>query len=124
MSQYILNKEQFAFMQAHHELIETALIQIELGNDDPLDTFIASPEYQLTFPDMCWDDVLDRYEDTEGYDNSLRIQLRKQLAEDVHAGRVKILQRRKPKSVPKEDTESAILLDRFIKLTQEYLDSL
>ena len=84
----ILTPEEFAFMHAHHEEIERALIASKCGDDLSLDSFINSEGYQHRFAGRLWDDILDRYEDTPGYDWTLTTVLHQKLKEDVENGRV------------------------------------
>lgn len=84
----ILTPEEFAFMNAHHEEIEQGIIAGKCGDNAPLDLFINSGGYQRLFARRLWDDILDRYEDTPGYDWTLRTVLHQKLKEDVENGRV------------------------------------
>src|SRR5690349_2056619 len=77
----ILNPKQFAFMQSHHSEIEHGLIANKLSDGSFIDAFVESEAYKAVFGDMEWDDVYDRYEDTPGYDNSLKSALRQMLRE-------------------------------------------
>jgi len=58
-------------MQVRHEEVVHGQFAIKFGDDSWIDTFIESEEYKRIFGDMLWDDVIDRYEDTPGYDNTL-----------------------------------------------------
>jgi hypothetical protein len=75
MSECILTPEQFAYMQQHHEEIEWGRFAEATGTGTFVDDFISQPEYIRLFGNMGWDDVLDSYEDTPGYDESLRIEV-------------------------------------------------
>jgi hypothetical protein len=75
-------------MQAHHEEIEQGLIKDKLGDSSWLRAFISSEEYKRHFANMWWIDVYDRYQDTPGYDYTLRLALHHKLKEDVESGRV------------------------------------
>ena len=80
----ILTPRQFLFMQAHHDQLEREWFYEEWGGGSGwLDAFIESDAFKYYFGDMCFDDVLDRYEDTPGYSNKLRNQLRSQLRTDM-----------------------------------------
>src|SRR5688572_13120104 len=57
MSRCILTPRQFAFMQAHHELVELAWIDMERGDHTTLDEFMALDEFHELFGDMGWDDI-------------------------------------------------------------------
>jgi hypothetical protein len=87
----ILTPEEFAFMNTHHEEIERASIACKCGDDVPLHSFINSEDYQKHFAGRLWDDILDRYEDTPGYDWTLRTVLHQKLKEDVESGRVTLV---------------------------------
>lgn|GEM_PF-3250856 len=76
---YILNEEQFAFMKKHHAQIEHSMVYFSSGGHDFIDGLEASEEYKAVFGDMLWDDAYDRYEDTPGYDRSLKSELRAKL---------------------------------------------
>jgi hypothetical protein len=80
MKQYILTEEQFAFMKKHHDQIEYSMVYSEPGKHDFIDDLEASDEYKAVFGDMLWDDAYDRYEDTPGYDRSLKLELKAKLA--------------------------------------------
>lgn len=86
-----LTDAQFAFMQEHHEEIEYAYDASRRGNGAAfLETVRAvanSQEYKRLFGDMGWDDAFDRYEDTPGYDPTLRDQLIQQFQADAATGR-------------------------------------
>jgi hypothetical protein len=86
----ILTPEQFSFMQTHHEKIMAGWFAYKFGFEGArfIDEFINSEAYQSHFGDMLWDDVIDRYEDTPGYDNSLWIELHEKLQDDIANGRV------------------------------------
>jgi hypothetical protein len=88
MANCILTPEQFAFMQARHEEIERGLIDNKVGNSAFIDAFVNSEEFLTVFGDMGWDDVYDRYQETPGYDQSLRLALHEELGKDVEAGRI------------------------------------
>lgn len=87
-SAVILTDEQFAFMQAHHEEIERAMIAVKRGDSAPIDAIINLDEYQQLFGAMLWDDVYDRYQETPGYDDALTKALHEQLREDVKTGKI------------------------------------
>jgi hypothetical protein len=94
----ILTPEQFSFMQAHHEKIMLGKFASKLrgqlaynfGFEDAfyIDEFIDSEAYRNHFGNMLWDDVIDRYEDTPGYDNSLWIELHEKLQDDIATGQI------------------------------------
>jgi hypothetical protein len=58
MSDCILTPEQFAFMQAHHELVEYAIFALSFGETVALDTFMASEDYQKGSAAAIWDGMI------------------------------------------------------------------
>jgi hypothetical protein len=113
MSECILTHRQFRFLQANHELVEYAIIEGKKGHHALLDMFIASEQYQRVFGNMGWDDILDRYQDTPGYDISLRMALHEQLRKDVEAGMVTLWEPPPRKTNPDDSVE--IDFDEFRK---------
>lgn len=116
---YILKYEQMAFMLPYQEQIQRELIAGKMGQDTPwLDQFIESPEYKRIFGTMIWDEVLDRFEDTPGYDWELRQKLHEQLQDDLKHGRVTI----KHKPVPQKRAEKSDLqLTPNLKPLRDYM---
>lgn len=80
----ILTPRQFLFMQTHHDQIMRENFYEHLGGGTRwLRAFSESDAFIYYFGDMCLDDVLDRYEDTPGYSDKLRMELFAQLRADA-----------------------------------------
>jgi hypothetical protein len=89
MSDYQLTSAQMAFMREHHEIIERAYDADRRGQRreslDMIQELTSSLAYQNLFGDMTWDDAIDRYEDTAGYDSKLRQAFIKDFLDDMEA---------------------------------------
>lgn len=90
-----LTLEQFAFMREHHEEIMRAIVDQKravisgttvTNEASVIDKLISSAHYKELFGTMIWDEAIDRYEDTPGYDNRLWIELHQQLQRDLESG--------------------------------------
>ncbi len=101
----ILTAEQFVFMREHHEEMMRAIIahkRAEISGDSTLeadaviDRIVSSVGYKQHFGDMQWDEAIDRYEDTPGYDNRLWVELHEQLQRDLETGVILKAPLRKP----------------------------
>ncbi len=68
---YSLNQDQFNFLKNQEEVIVTIEIERIKGNTAPLHQFIRNEDFQILFGGMGWDDIIDRYIDTPGYDATL-----------------------------------------------------
>ncbi|MEO1441100.1 MAG: hypothetical protein AAFV33_11900 [Chloroflexota bacterium] len=107
-SEYILTLEQFAYMEKHKETIFRKRAESEIlgwGNDY-LEQLWKTDEFKRVFRDLCCrevtengvtkrvfihciDNILDRWEDTPGYDNTLLMEIYNTLTRLVEAGELK-----------------------------------
>jgi len=84
-----LTEAQFAFMRDHQQEIERAHDFVRRGKTEEalaiVTTLSNSTEYKRLFDNISWDEAFDRFEDTPGYDSSLREAFIQQFLTDMDA---------------------------------------
>lgn len=101
MNEYRSTDDQFRFVQAHHEQIEHGLIAGKRGDDTIITALVRSDEFREVSGAMSWDEAYDRYQETPGYDVTLRQRLHPDIRADRDAGRVE------PPTTPKPGQSAA-----------------
>ena len=84
-----LNESQFAFMRDHQAEIERAHDLVRRGKIEEglaiINALADSEDYKRFFGNISWDEAFDRFEDTPGYDPSLREAFIQQFLADMES---------------------------------------